>query len=114
MIVCQDAAVDLGDGQAPQVCRMHPIIDALGFIVRAGGDTGLKVNDSRNWCRSIDLPGRLAPYIREINGLTDRAVDPLGHRQIFKGGFHISFMKRRIRRTGKNLIDASSCHHIAA
>ena len=114
MIVREDADVDRGGGKASDVCRMHPVVDALGPALVAASHAGLEVHDARVGRDVLQLCQSISPDVRQIDRPWDGTVHFLGELDVRAGVRDHRFVDPGIVRMWQDLIDASSGHDVAA
>ena len=111
MVVGENAAVEARRGQAADIFRIHPVVDALrrpGFA--AGRHAGLQIYDAH--IRRQQRGQRVAPHVAKCYRLRKR----VGGRQfdVVPGVAQVAFENRRASWVGQDLVNAASRHHIAA
>src|ERR1700756_4402129 len=87
---------------------------AAGRELAVGGDTRLNVDEPEIRCEFVENRQRVAPRPREVDWFGDRAVDLLGNLHVGPGVIDDWLPQRGIDVMRKYLVDAATCHHIAA
>src|SRR5690606_18727617 len=107
VIVREHAAVDPGDGQAIDVCRMHPIVNALtGPELIAGRDARLEIDDPNVRPLALELGERFSPDVLGSDASRYGAGRLLRELDIPAGVADEGLEQPRIARLSKHLIDA--------
>jgi hypothetical protein len=114
MVIRQHTTVDFCARQAPDIRRLHAVIDPLRPGLVAGSDTRLQIDDARRGCRTFQLGERIAPYVRIIRGTGNRAVHPLGKRDVVSCVVYVALVQGGRARMLQDLVDAAASHDVAA
>lgn len=115
MVVGQRADVRPGRGQARQVGRAHPVVDALaGREVPVTGDGCLQIDHPHVRRGVIQDQQRLAPRPAEVDRPGDRPARRLRQVDVGTGVADVCLPQRRVTGVREDLIDAPAEHHVPA
>src|SRR5439155_10854570 len=103
-----------GGGEAADVGRMHPVIDALVDPVVAACHGSFEVDDSGVGPSAGELVERVAPDVGVGYATWNRAVGALGEPHVVDRIAQVTLMDARLGWLSQNLIDSAARHHVAA
>ncbi len=113
VVVGEDADVGADGGEAGQVGRVHPVVDALaGCEVAVPGDGGLQVDHPHVRGRTLQRGQCLAPGPGRVHGPGYRSVRGLRQGDVLAGVAHVVLAQGRVTGVREDLVDAPAEHDV--
>jgi hypothetical protein len=114
VVVGEHTAVDAGGGQAIDVGRVHPVVDALVDPVAAAGHGRFQIDDAGVRLHARQLVQGVAPDVPGSHRTRDGPVALLRQTHIVHGVLHPRLVDGGIARVRQDLVDPPAGHHVAA